>query len=96
MRKEQREAAKNYLKEHLFKAKYFGILLMKNNIVWKVVAVDFDTTKENWFLTASQSTQDEYDDRIYVLDPTSSDTITVFVIPGKNGPSPLIKAFNDK
>jgi hypothetical protein len=81
---------------HLFQAKYMGILLIKDETTRVVNSVRYSNSEKLWLLDTALTNQHEYDDRLHLEVATENNTVGVSipVKRGKNGPTPLIKAFN--
>ena len=94
MKAYQNTRLKDGTKQHLFLAKYLGILLIKDGVTRIVTAATFSDARSIWLLTATKAKQDKYDDRIYIADPDCMLAITIDISAKKGGLATYIKDFN--
>jgi hypothetical protein len=94
MKADQKASLKDKTKQHLFLAKYLGILLIKDGVTMIVTAATFSDPRSMWLLTATKAKQHTYDDRIYIADPECIATETIGVSVQRSGLATYIRNFN--
>jgi hypothetical protein len=95
MKAKQKASLGDETKQHLFLAKYLGILLIKDDVTMIVTDVTFSDERSIWLLTTTTAKQHTYDDRIYIADPDCIlTTTTIDVSVKKPGLATYIKDFN--
>jgi hypothetical protein len=90
----ERTKTKDPNKKHLFVAKYIDIYLSKDDVARVVTAVEYSTGRKTWFIEATRAKRNQYDDRVYIPDDATPDTICIDITNRSGGPSKLIKDFN--
>jgi hypothetical protein len=94
MKRYQKDSLRDASKQHLFLAKYLGILLMKSGVIMIVTTAKFSADRKIWLLTANTAKLHKYDDRVYIADPDCIHPITIDVSVTKGGLATYIKDFN--
>jgi hypothetical protein len=94
MKANQKASLGDGTKQHLFLAKYLGILLVKDNVTMIVTAATFSAARSMWLLTATTAKQQAYDNRIYIADTDCIRTVTIDVSDQRPGLATYIENFN--
>jgi hypothetical protein len=94
MKANQKASLGDGTKQHLFLAKYLGILLVKDNVTMIVTGATFSAARSMWLLTATTAKQQAYDNRIYIADTDCIRTVTIDVSDQRPGLATYIEDFN--